>query len=46
MRKLAWASLGQDVYNSILVLLVVAVVVAAIFGLDIGLSKAASSVFD
>jgi preprotein translocase SecE subunit len=45
LRKVAWPSVGQVIHNSALVLVVLAVVVAAMFGVESGLSKAASSIF-
>jgi preprotein translocase SecE subunit len=45
LRKVAWPSLGQVLDNSALVLMVSAVATAVIFGVDVGLSKAASSIF-
>jgi preprotein translocase SecE subunit len=45
MRKVAWPSAGQVIHNSALVTVVSAVVVAAMFGLESGLSKVASSIF-
>jgi preprotein translocase SecE subunit len=43
--KVAWPSVGNVVHDSALVLVVSAVVVAAMFGVESGLSKAASSIF-
>jgi preprotein translocase SecE subunit len=45
LRKVAWPSVGQVVHDSALVLVVSAVVVATIFGVESGLTKAASSIF-
>jgi preprotein translocase SecE subunit len=45
LRKVAWPSVKNVVQNSALVLVVSVVVVAAVFGVESGLSKAASSIF-